>query len=144
MIVIDANVAAKWLLPEPGSDAAVALQEGPHHLFAPDLIRLEVSAALARRVKAAKDPLPPDEAVRRYRKWLDLLNRAVITLIPESELLDQAMDLAVEIKHSLQDCMYLAAARGLKATLITADRPFHDRAVHFYERIAMLPGYKAN
>jgi hypothetical protein len=29
VIVIDANVAAKWLLPEDGSSAAIDLQEGP-------------------------------------------------------------------------------------------------------------------
>ena len=51
MIVIDASVAAKWYLPEKGSDAAVELQEGPDQLFAPDLIRMEVAGSITRRVR---------------------------------------------------------------------------------------------
>jgi predicted nucleic acid-binding protein len=144
VIVIDASVAAKWLLPEAGSREAVALQEGPQELFAPDLIRLEVAAAIARRVRIDKDPLPPAEAVNRYGKWLRLLDRAVITLIPEAELLDRAVDLSVEIKHPLQDCLYLAAAKGLDAPLVTADEPFQKRAARFYGRISLLPGCSSN
>jgi predicted nucleic acid-binding protein len=144
MIVIDANVAAKWLLPEPGSEAAIELQEGPHQLFAPDLIRLEVAAALTRRVRADKDSLPAEEVLGRYRKWLGLLDQAVITLIPESELLDHAAQLSTRIKHSLQDCMYLAAAQTLNVPIITADEPFEKRAKTFYKRISLLPGCSTN
>jgi predicted nucleic acid-binding protein len=144
IIVLDANVAAKWLLPEAGSEAAVALQEGPEQLFAPDLIRLEVAAAIARRVRAENDPIPADEAVSRYQRWLRLLDQSVITLIPEGDLLDQAVNLSVKIKHSLQDCMYLAAATQLDATLITADEPFQKRATRFYRRISLLPGCSSN
>ena len=140
MIVVDANVAAKWLLPEEGSDEAIALQEGPHQLVAPDLIRLEVVAAITRRVRAEKTPLPPKEAVRRYQKWMRLLDQATISLIPESELLAQAVDLAVLIKHPLQDCLYLAAAMQLEAELITADHTFLKRASRHYRHVSLLPG----
>jgi predicted nucleic acid-binding protein len=140
MIVVDANVAAKWLLPEPGSDEAIALQEGPHQLVAPDLIRLEVAAAITRRVRAEKKPLPPKEAVRQYQKWMRLLDQATITLIPESDLLSQAVDLAVLIKHPLQDCLYLAAAMQLDPELITADDTFQKRANRHYPHVSMLPG----
>src|SRR5262245_24965170 len=127
MIVIDASVAAKWFLPEPGSQEAVALQEGPDELFGPELIRLEVAAAITRRVRAKGKPLPATEAARRCAEWLRLLNQAVIGLLPESELLDEAIELSVKIPHTLQDCLYLAAALRFDAPLITADRPFHDR-----------------
>jgi predicted nucleic acid-binding protein len=115
-----------------------------NHWGANQILRLEVAAAIARRVRAEKDPLPAEEAVRRYKKWLGLLDQSVITLIPESELLDQAVKLAVEIKHSLQDCMYLAAAAGLDAPLVTADEPFHKRATRFYKRISLLQGCSSN
>jgi predicted nucleic acid-binding protein len=144
MIVIDANVAAKWLLPEAGTEAALALQEGPDQLFGPELIRLEVAAAIAGRVRAQVNPLPAEDAVNRYRRWLSLLDRAVITLIPESELLDQAVDLAIQVRHSLQDCMYLAAARRLGAPLITADHPFHKRASSHFPEVQLLPGCERN
>jgi hypothetical protein len=146
MIVIDASVAAKWYLPERGSKEAVELQEGPDQLVAPELIRLEVAASITRRVRSAKEKerLPPEEALGRCAKWFRLLDQAAIALIPERELLEQAVKLSVEIKHTLQDCMYLAAARGLDAPLLTADKAFQERAVRFYKRISLLPGCEAN
>jgi len=144
MIGIDANVAAKWLLPEPGSQEAVTLQEGPEQLFGPDLIRVEVAAAITRRVRAKDKPLPPREAIDRCVQWFRLLDRAAVTLLPESDLLDDAIQLSVKLRHGLQDCLYLAAAMRLDAPLITADTPFHDRAAPFYPRIALLPGCSAN
>jgi predicted nucleic acid-binding protein len=54
MIVVDANVAAKWYLPELGSEAALELMDGASPLFAPDLIRLEVLAAITRCVRTGE------------------------------------------------------------------------------------------
>src|SRR5262249_17520559 len=51
MIVLDASVAAKAYLEEPGSDEAIALLTGRENLLAPELIRVEVAAALLRRVR---------------------------------------------------------------------------------------------
>ena len=62
MIVIDASVAAKWFLPEIGSDEAVKLQEGTAELIGPELIRMEVAGAITRRVRDKDRPLPPAEA----------------------------------------------------------------------------------
>lgn len=144
MIVIDAGVAAKWLLPESGSEEAIALQEGPHELIAPDLIRMEVSGAITRCVRAEKDPIPAKDAIVRYQKWLRLLDQATISLIPESDILTQAVELSIKIKHPLPDCLYLAVAMQLDADLITADRPFFKRASRHYPRISLLPGISSN
>ena len=76
MIVIDANVAAKWLLPEPGSEAAVALQEGPQQLFAPDLIRLEVAAAIAGAAVFAGSSLHGSITALAYSRPFAILNMA--------------------------------------------------------------------
>jgi predicted nucleic acid-binding protein len=48
----------------------------------------------------------------------------------------------VEIKHTLHDCMYLAAARKLGARLITADMRFLKNASPSYKHIAMLVGFE--
>ncbi len=144
MIVIDASVAAKWFLPEPGSQEAVALQEGPDELFAPGLIRVEVAAAITRRVRSKEKPLPAPEAVRHCSEWFRLLDEAAIALLPEHELLDEAIQLSVNLRHTLQDCLYLAAALRLDAALLTADRPFHERASPFYPRITLLPSCASN
>jgi len=110
------------------------------------LIRLEVAASLTRPVRAEKqqERLSVPEAVSRYGKWFRLLERPVISLVPESQLLQEAVHLSAEIRHTLQDCMYRAAARHLDAPLLTADRPFQERAVRFYDRSSLLSGCEAN
>lgn len=126
MILVDASVAAKWLLPEPGSEAALALMAGPDLLFAPSLIRMEVLGAITRRVRQGLASV--EDSRDRCRKWLGYLDLGAITLTPEGAVLDEAVELAMAIQHPLADCLYLAAAKSLNAKLITADEPFFERA----------------
>jgi predicted nucleic acid-binding protein len=51
MIVIDANIAVKWYLPEADSPRALTLFDDPTPLVAPTLIRTEVCSAITRRVR---------------------------------------------------------------------------------------------
>jgi predicted nucleic acid-binding protein len=148
MIVVDASVAAKWLLPEAGSSAAIGLQGGPDLLVAPDLIRLEVASAITRRVRAEKekDRLPPDEAVARCTKWFRLLDIAILSLVPEQDILAEAVALSARIKHPLQDCLYLAVAVRFNAPLLTADDKLFKRVAGKPDlpEVLMLEGCKAN
>jgi predicted nucleic acid-binding protein len=142
VIVVDASVAAKWYLPEPGTEAALELMSGPNPLMAPDLIRLEVLSAITRRVRTGEATVKESE--KRCEDWRRHLHAGAVSLVPESDLLDEAVRLAMEIRHTLQDCLYLAVARRLDAALITADRPFHERAKASYNRISLLPGCESN
>jgi len=146
MIIVDASVVAKWFLPEKGSAAALALQEGPAQLVAPDLIRMEVAAAITRRVRAEKekDRLSPEDAIERCGKWFRRLDQGILVLIPEHEMLKMAVKLSADCKHSLQDCLYLAVARHLGAPLVTADEPFHRRIKSYYKKISLLEGCETN
>jgi predicted nucleic acid-binding protein len=142
MIVIDANVAAKWYMPEPGTEAALELLDGPRLLYAPELIRLEVLAAITRRVR--KDESTVEEARSMRHDWLRHLHEGAVKLIAESDLLQEATELSMSVRHTLQDCLYLAAARQLGAPLITADRPFWKRASPSYTQLSLLPGCESN
>ena len=142
MIVVDANVAAKWYLPEIGTDAALQLLDGPSQLFAPDLIRLEVLATITRRVRTGE--AGPDETTVRCDDWFRHLGEGLVSLIPEGDLLHDALKLSLRIKHNLQDCLYLAAARRLDASLITADKKFKERAFPFDQRVTILAGCEGN
>jgi predicted nucleic acid-binding protein len=59
--VLDANVALKWVLPEPHSDKALRLradmQAGVHELLAPDTFPVEVAHALARAERKGDIPI---------------------------------------------------------------------------------------
>ena len=67
-----------------------------------------------------------------------------VSLVPQSDILDEALRLAMEIGHTLQDRLYLAVARRLDATLVAADNSFYHRAKASYKLIFLLPGCKTN
>ena len=126
MIVIDASVAVKWLLPEPGDAAAQELLASEERLVAPSLIRTEVAAALARRARFGE--IEPRDGEIAMGLWLQTLRDGVIGLVADEADLVTALGLAVELSHPLQDCLYLALAERLGAPLVTADKKFVNKA----------------
>ena len=135
MIVVDASVAVKWLLPEPGDAAAQELLASEERLVAPSLIRTEVAAALARRARFGE--IEPRDAETAMGLWLQTLRDGVIGLVADEADLVTALKLAVELSHPLQDCLYLALAERLGAPLVTADKKFvvKARASHALVRV---------
>jgi predicted nucleic acid-binding protein len=142
VIVIDANVAVKWYVPERGTEAALELLTGPELIYAPELIRLEVLAAITRRVRNGESTA--EEARSRCDAWFRHLRAGTVSLPPEADIISDAIDFSLAVRHSLQDCMYLATARRLAAPLVTADRPFLERAVATYRPMSLLAGCESN
>jgi predicted nucleic acid-binding protein len=136
MIVVDASVAVKWLVPEHGSDAADRLLTTSQKLFAPDLIRVEVAAALTRRFRTGQ--APEGEVREDCDRWPRLLAEGIVTLTPAEQDYPEAAALALQLKHPFQDCLYLALARRLQAPLVTADPKFIERAARFYPAVRAL------
>jgi len=118
-IVLDASVAAKWLLAEADSDKAAALFQAwtanRIGLLAPEILPVEVGSALWKRVM--RGLLPAGEAIRLQREFKDL----GIPLHPVGELADEAFALALRFRHSVYDGLYLALARETGADFVTAD-----------------------
>ncbi|WP_411725279.1 type II toxin-antitoxin system VapC family toxin [Methyloglobulus sp.] len=124
-IVIDANVAIKWLLPHRPEEADVSnalllfgqietqqvLMLQPPHFFA------EVMAVVAR--------LEPDYADRVFLA----LRKMEIGIIDRSEVYRSAIRLSINLKHHLFDTLYHAVAIETSgATLITADETYYRKA----------------
>ncbi len=122
MIAIDANVAAKWYLPETGSTQALALLSTPDQLIAPSLIKLEVCAAITRRVRNKE--LTPAEAREHCEEWFLDLHDDAVQLVPEEDILDRAITLSISLHHPIYDCLYLAVAELHRIPLLTADEPW--------------------
>lgn len=116
-IVIDASVALKWVLDEPGREAADALLE--EELVAPALWLLEAANALWRRTQRGE--LSADEATERLT---ELYNAPVTTTTIEDDLL-AAIDLANRLGHPVYDCLYLAMAIRENTYVVTGDSRFH-------------------
>lgn len=115
-LVIDASVALKWVLAEPGQDAADALLD--QDLIAPSLWLLEAANALWRR--NLRGELSAGEAEER----LSELFNAPVTSIPIEDDLSMAAALAQRLGHPVYDCLYLALAIREQTQVVTADRRF--------------------
>jgi predicted nucleic acid-binding protein len=137
MIVVDASVAVKWLISESDEDAAEDLLRSEQEVAGPLLLRVEVTAAVAR--KARYREIPEAEAEAAIELWTEIL-RGDIALFTEDDDLRRALKLSLELSHPLQDCIYLALAERLDAPLITADKKFASKARGRYSRVRMLAG----
>ncbi len=101
MIVLDASVAAKAYLEEIGSDEAIAVLASEEKLLAPELISVEVCAALCQRVRCGE--LEAGQARVRCDHWLGRLQKGLFALTSDRDLLPDAVRLATELKHAVQD-----------------------------------------
>jgi predicted nucleic acid-binding protein len=115
-IVVDASVALKWVLDEPGSEAAVALRD--HELVAPTLWLAEAANALWRHARIGE--ISNDEAIAYFAELL----KAPVASLPIEPQLEPALKLAMEIGHPIYDCIYLALALRHQTHVVTADRRF--------------------
>jgi predicted nucleic acid-binding protein len=119
--VVDASVALKWFLDEPGAAQALAFRErhlrGDLLLVAPDLLLYEVGNAL--RFKHGFTPSGIQQALS------DLLHFQLELIGPTERLLRHAVDLAHRTGLTYYDSFYLAAASDLGTQLITADTRLH-------------------
>jgi predicted nucleic acid-binding protein len=120
--VIDANVAAKWLLPAAGEgllDQANRLAElhARHELqlLAPAFMEAEIGNVLWKAVRRKR--ITPREAERSLHSFTAL----AIQMVPISDLLAPAFQIAVAYDRSFYDSLYVALALATKTELVTAD-----------------------
>ena len=117
--VIDASVAAKWLLPEDGSNQASALLGD--ELLVPDLLFAELANIFwKKQMRGEIDTATADAAAR----WL---MQAPLQVHPCGGLTAEAVGLSIRLQHPAYDCFYLALARHTGCPLVTADRRLVER-----------------
>ncbi len=120
--VVDANVAAKWLLPAAGeslleqANRLLALHvRRDLQLLAPDLIEAEIGNVLWKAVR--RNRISQAGAEKSLRRFAAL----AIQIVPTSDLLEQALKIAVVCDRSFYDSLYVALTIATKTQLITAD-----------------------
>jgi predicted nucleic acid-binding protein len=116
-IVVDANVAIKWVVEEEGTPAALMLLKRAG-LAAPDLLTAECANILWKKV--LRSELTKPDALLAAR----VLERADIELLPTRSLLEPALRIAIELDHPAYDCVYLALAAANGWKFVTADDRF--------------------
>ena len=117
--VIDASVAAKWLLPEDGSDQASALLGDT--LLVPDLLFAELVNIFWKKQRRGEIDAATANAAARW------LMQAPLQVHPCAGLTADALSLSIRLAHPAYDCFYLALARRSGCPLVTADRRLVER-----------------
>jgi predicted nucleic acid-binding protein len=126
-LVVDASVALKWVLQEPGSHFAEALLQIEPDLLMPDFWLGEATNVLWLQVR--RKLLTPDEA----REGLALLRTQIPpTPTADMDLHDVALEIGMAVNHSTYDTMYLAFALAMGASgVVVSDGPFvRDMRTH--------------
>jgi predicted nucleic acid-binding protein len=133
---VDGSVAAKWYFAEPGHEAAdrilAAGIAGERELLAPDLIVPEFANVLWKRVRRHECSRPAAAEI------LVLWEVDCPRLVASSELAARAFGLANELDQSVYDCLYLALAIDMDASLATADRRLARAARSYLERVELI------
>ncbi|HEV2401237.1 MAG TPA: type II toxin-antitoxin system VapC family toxin [Candidatus Sulfotelmatobacter sp.] len=120
--VLDASVAAKWMLPAKDELLRTeafrlldAYEAGEINLVVPDIFWPECGNLLWKAVRQNRCPRADAELA------LLLLVRRKIPTLPSSEVLSQALSIAVNFNRPVYDSLYVALAAVTKNDLITAD-----------------------
>lgn len=103
--VVDASVAIKWVVDEPGTEQALLLRQ--HSLVAPDLLVPECANILWKKVRRGE--LSEHEAILAAR----LLQRSDIRLEPMRSFWEAMTSLALALDHPAYDCAYLALSQAI-------------------------------
>ncbi len=114
-LVVDASVAAKWVLKELDSEPARRVAREAE-MLAPDLLWAELGNVLWRRQRLGE--LSPLDA----RGMLLTLRAVPVQTHSMFPLLPLALEIALAIGHSIYDCIYLALADREDCRVVTADR----------------------
>lgn len=115
-VVVDASVAAKWLVEEDGTEAALRLRDPAYDLACPDLLFLEVGNVVWKKVRGGE--VDAEEG----RAMVAAILEAPLRVEPATALLPAAWEAAVRYGRTVYDGVYLALAEALDAPLVTADR----------------------
>jgi len=118
-LVVDASVAAKWVVNEPDSAVARRLF-AEDTILAPDLLWAELGSMLWRRQRIGELSAPDAREMLSDLRTLPVRTYALFPLLP------LALEIAMAISLSIYDCVYLALADQQDCRLVTADRRFRS------------------
>ena len=114
-LVIDASVAIKWFVVENLHAEAKRLLGRGDDLHAPDLLVVELANVAWK--KAARKEIDARQAREIALAYLD----GVPAIWSSADLVDRALQIALELGHPVYDCLYIACAEAVGGVLVTAD-----------------------
>jgi predicted nucleic acid-binding protein len=122
MIVLDASVVVKWFSEEEFTEKALELRErvrtGEERLVVPDLL-YELANALKYN--------PHFDVHDIHNALRSIFNMGLDIVTPSPEILEAAITLAFEHQITVYDAFYVALAKEIGLTVVTADKKLFDR-----------------
>ena len=115
MIVVDANVVARLVLPGQETALAEAVHRRDPDWVAPSLLYSEIRNVLVTMIRRRE--LREDQAIRAAERAVQVLKGDQVPVATHD-----VVDLAVRSGCTAYDCEYVAVAKELDATLVTSDR----------------------
>jgi predicted nucleic acid-binding protein len=114
-LVVDASVAAKWLVPEVLSGEAVGLLSPDNELVVPELFWAEVGNILWKKARAGE--LQSTEALTRF----DAVSSMGLRTISNAVGARVAIEVALATGRTVYDSLYIALAMHEGCRFVTAD-----------------------
>ena len=121
-VVVDASVAAKWVVPEIIEPLAAqadrllrAYAAGTVHILVPDLFWLEIGNFLWKATRRR------EIAVEVAQRSLEAMLSRGFPTVPTRSLLPDALKIAADFDRTVYDSAYVALAVATQSELITAD-----------------------
>ena len=118
--VIDTSALVKYVITEEYSDLVrhiVSLHEASEiQLIAPDFLYVECANVLWKNALRTRDPIEDVIAA------LNNLRGINIHLVPQDDILEDALRLALNMEITVYDALYCALAQRESAEIITEDR----------------------
>jgi len=114
-LIIDASVAIKWFVREELHAEAKQLLAGGEDLHAPDLLVPELANV------AWKKALRKEIGHRQAREIAAACLEGIPILHASTELVERALEIALELAHPVCDGLYLACAEVVGGVVVTAD-----------------------
>jgi predicted nucleic acid-binding protein len=142
IVVVDASLAAKWMLWEADTrDALRFLLYRERSLCAPDLLFVEVAAAIVRRANERKNIAA--DALEALGKWTVAWGEHVVKPHRVTQRrLYEAGRLAITLGHPLKDCVYLGLAMELGCPLATCDENLIAKAKNVYPEVRPMRDFE--
>jgi predicted nucleic acid-binding protein len=158
LLTIDASVAIKWILEEPGSPEARSYLASYENLeggiieytfVAPSLIALEIHNTVAkkyRRGEATFEQLAECEFATKFFGQIEPIDDELIRTARHMSFVARHWSATRERRprpdlgavFNIYDCIYIAHARRHKSTLLTADQQQSEMARVFDVRVEFI------
>ena len=135
-VVVDANVAVKWFIPEPLSREARGLLDSVP-LLGPDILAAEFGNVMLKKV--ARGEVEDEAAGRAVRRVTE-----IVELVSSDAVLEQAWQISRRYGRTFYDAIYVALAVSRGHILITGDEHLINAlGAGFSDSVVWLGDYTA-